>query len=102
MPSAKDELNRLLEARPELRKKLEEDAPLRELQNKMILARQKAGLTQEVVAKRMGTSRTTISRLESVNTDNWPTLDTIRNYAKAVGCKFEFVFVEEEKTGTVA
>jgi transcriptional regulator with XRE-family HTH domain len=95
MASAKDELKRLLEARPELREKLEREAPLRELQTKMILARQKAGLSQAEVAKRMGTNRTTVTRLESVNNDNWPTLDTIRNYAAAVGCKFETSLVAE-------
>lgn len=57
------------------------------------------GLTQEEVAKRMGTNRTTVTRLESVNNDNWPTLDTIRNYAKAVGCRFDFSLVPNPDAG---
>lgn len=83
----------MLAADPELREMVEREAPLRELQKQMILARQTAGLSQAEVARRMGTSRSTISRLESVNNDNWPTFDTVRDYARAVGCEIEVKFV---------
>lgn len=41
----------------------------------------------------MGTSRSTISRLESVNNDNWLTFDTLRDYAKALECEIAVKFL---------
>ena len=54
-------------------------------------ARKAAGLTQEEIAKRMGTTKSAISRLESSlgNGHTSPSLTTLRRYAAAVGCKLE-------------
>ncbi|MBF0163461.1 MAG: helix-turn-helix transcriptional regulator [Magnetococcales bacterium] len=54
-------------------------------------ARKAAGLTQEVLARRMGTTKSAISRLESslVGGRASPSLSTLRRYAQAVGCKLE-------------
>ncbi|MBF0116449.1 MAG: helix-turn-helix transcriptional regulator [Magnetococcales bacterium] len=54
-------------------------------------ARRAAGLTQEEVASRMGTTKSAISRLESSlgNGRISPSLTTLRRYAAAVGCKLE-------------
>lgn len=54
-------------------------------------ARKTAGLTQEEIAKRMGTTKSAISRLESSlgNGRISPSLATLRRYAAAVGCRLE-------------
>jgi len=44
-------------------------APAFALKRKLIELRQAAGLTQEQMANRLGTKRSNISRLESVNSD---------------------------------
>jgi DNA-binding XRE family transcriptional regulator len=46
-------------------------------------AREKAGLTQEQVAQRLGTQKSAISRIEN-HADN-VTLSTLKAYAQAVG-----------------
>ena len=54
-------------------------------------ARKQAGLTQEEIAIRMGTSKSAVSRLESSLRDpkHSPTFETIRRYAKACGKRVE-------------
>ncbi|NEV64145.1 helix-turn-helix transcriptional regulator [Thiorhodococcus minor] len=51
----------------------------------LIAARTRAGLSQEQVAERMGTSQSTIARLESGRT--LPSLRTLDRYARATGSK---------------
>ena len=62
--------------------------------NQMLAARSRAGLTQEAVATRMGTSKSTVSRLESAG-KHAPSLSSIKRYAEAVGCKIEIRLVPE-------
>jgi transcriptional regulator with XRE-family HTH domain len=64
-----------------------EYALLREL----LLARQRAGLTQSDVAKKMGTKAPAVTRLETALSESRhsPTLATLKKYAQAVGCKLE-------------
>lgn len=54
-------------------------------------ARKKAGLTQEEVAQRMGTTATVVARLESGGGKkrHSPTVATLRKYARAVGCQLK-------------
>ena len=49
----------------------------------MITARAAAGLTQEALALRMGTTQSAVARLEGGRVS--PTVETLRKYAKAVG-----------------
>ena len=49
----------------------------------MIGARVAAGLTQEALAERMGTTQSAVARLEGGRVS--PTVETLRRYAKAVG-----------------
>lgn len=49
----------------------------------MIRARAEAGLTQEALAERMGTTQSAVARLEGGGVS--PTVETLRKYAKAVG-----------------
>ena len=59
-----------------------------ELASQMLKARSRAGLTQDAVAKRMGTTKSAISRLES-GTRHAPSLATLKRYASAVGCELQ-------------
>ena len=61
-----------------------EYAVIREL----IAARIRAGLTQEIVATRMGTTKSAVSRIESAGMHS-PSVSTLRKYARAVGCELE-------------
>ena len=60
--------------------------------SEMLAARSRAGLTQEVVASRMGTTKSTVSRLESAG-KHAPSLTSLKKYAEAVGCNIEIKLV---------
>ena len=64
----------------------------------LLKARQKAGLTQAEVAKKMRTKPPAVTRLETALADNRhsPTLATLMKYAQAVGCKLEVRLVPEK------
>ena len=62
--------------------------------NAMLAARARAGLTQEAVASRMGTTKSTVSRLESGG-KHAPSLTSLRKYAKAVGCEIEIRLIPQ-------
>lgn len=57
--------------------------------NALLGARQTAGLTQEALADRMGTTKSAISRLESSlrNEKHSPSFATLKKYANACGKK---------------
>lgn len=57
-----------------------------ELANQLLRARARAGLTQDAVAERMGTTKSAISRLEAAG-KHTPSLGTLKRYAQAVGCE---------------
>ena len=59
----------------------------------LIEARTKANLTQEQVARRMGTTQSVVARLESGHP--LPSLRTLRRYASAVGSRVEIRLVRE-------
>jgi DNA-binding XRE family transcriptional regulator len=60
--------------------------------SQMLGARTKAGLTQDAVAERMGTTKSAISRLESAGRHT-PSLATLKKYAEAVGCDLQVKLV---------
>jgi len=62
------------------------------LASQMLKARSKAGLTQDAVAERMGTTKSAISRLESAGR-HAPSLATLKKYASAVGCDLQVKLV---------
>jgi len=62
------------------------------LLRQLLEARQRAGLTQEEVAVRMGTTRSAISRLEG-SRKHLPALSTLRSYADVLGCDVEISLV---------
>jgi transcriptional regulator with XRE-family HTH domain len=55
------------------------------LASQLIEARARAGLTQAEVAERMGTSQSTIARLEGGGAK--PSLSTLKRFAKATGAR---------------
>ena len=61
----------------------------------LLRARKEAGLTQEEVARRMGTTKSAVSRLESSfgNDKHSPSFATLRKYANACGKKLEIKLV---------
>ncbi len=82
-------------AKPEVQEAYNELEPAYQLRKKLIEIRQRAGLTQEEIALRLNTSKSNISRLESVNSSISPKLSTISEYAKAAGYKIKIDFVRE-------
>lgn len=53
-----------------------------------------SGLSQETIAKRMGTSQSAVARLESgLATGRWPSMRSLQRYAQALGKKLEVRFV---------
>lgn len=64
-------------------------------------ARKQAGLSQEEVAVRMGTTRSAISRLEAAR-KHLPALGTLRRYAEVVGCDVEINLVPRRGKKTPA
>lgn len=55
------------------------------LASQLIEARSRAGLTQAELAKRMGTSQSTVARLESGAAK--PSLSTLKRFAQATGAR---------------
>jgi len=64
------------------------------LAGQMLAARERAGLTQEAVAARMGTTKSAISRLEAAGR-HAPSFSTLQKYARAVGCRIDIKLVHE-------
>ncbi|MBF0137679.1 MAG: helix-turn-helix domain-containing protein [Magnetococcus sp. DMHC-1] len=60
------------------------------LARELIQARVDAGLSQQEIAERMGTSQPTVARLES---GHKPSLKSLERYAKAVGMKVQIHLV---------
>lgn len=59
-----------------------------EVASQMLKARARAGLTQDAVAERMGTTKSAVSRLEAAG-KHAPSLATLKRYANAVGCELK-------------
>lgn len=65
-----------------------------QLVDQLLKARTRAGLTQDAVAERMGTTKSAISRLESAG-KHAPSLATLKRYAQAVGCELHIELVPQ-------
>ena len=66
------------------------------LASQMLKARSRAGLTQDAVAERMGTTKSAISRLESAGKKHAPSIATLQRYAQAVGCELQVKLVPQK------
>ncbi|MCL6106028.1 MAG: helix-turn-helix domain-containing protein [Actinobacteria bacterium] len=69
------------------------------LVSELLRARSEAGLTQEAVAERMGTTKSAVSRLEAAGKLS-PSVTTLKKYAQAVGCEVEIKLVPASRRGT--
>ena len=81
-----DRLKARLLADPRVKAEYDALAPEFEIAAELIKARVRAGLSQAELAARMGTSQSTIARLESGQTLS--STKTFPRYAKATGSKF--------------
>lgn len=64
--------------------------------SQLLKARARAGLSQEGVAERMGTTKSAISRLEASG-KHMPSIATLQRYARAVGCDLQVKLVPMKK-----
>lgn len=67
-------------------------APYREVAQQVILLRTRQGLSQEALARLVGTSKSAIVRLESGR--HRPTMETLRRVAAALGTRLVIGFEE--------
>jgi DNA-binding XRE family transcriptional regulator len=74
-------------SQPKVKAAYAEMQPEYTLLKQLLIARQKAGLTQAAVAQLMGTQAPAIARLESalLSGKHSPSITTLRKYASAVG-----------------
>ncbi len=98
------ELKKVALRRADVKAQYDALGPEFELLRQMLGARAKAGLSQADVAQRMGTQAPAITRLESALSSgkHSPSIDTLKRYAKAVGCELQIKFVRETPTPKVA
>ncbi|MCX6178175.1 MAG: helix-turn-helix transcriptional regulator [Chlorobiales bacterium] len=80
----------------EFRKEYEALAPAYTLIRQLLLARQHSVLTQEAIARKIGTTKSAVSRLESAG-KHIPSITTLRRYAEAVGCELEIKLVPKKQ-----
>jgi len=80
-----EKLKARLLTNPKVRAEYDALAPEFEIAVELVKARVRAGLSQAELAARMGTSQSTIARLESGQT--LPSTKTLLRYAKATGSK---------------
>jgi DNA-binding XRE family transcriptional regulator len=66
-----------------------------QLADQMLKARARAGLTQDAVAERMGTTKSAVSRLEAA-AKHAPSITTLKRYANAVGCDLQVRLVPQK------
>ena len=77
---------------PDVKAAYDEVAPAYAMKRDMIAMRTAAGKTQEQMAKLLGTKKSNISRLESVNSDVSPRMVTVEKYARALGYRMRVEF----------
>ncbi len=80
-----EEIRARLLANPKVKAEYDALAPEFEISAELVKARMRAGLSQAQLAARMGTSQSTVARLESGQT--LPSTKTLLRFAKATGSK---------------
>lgn len=79
-------------ANPEFRAIYEEEATKKEIWLQLVEARQKAGLTQVELARRLGVSQAQVARMEKRGYDAY-SLNSLRRYVQALGNGFSLDIV---------
>ena len=90
-PTLKDFKEQALK-KPEVKSAYDELAPAYAMKRDMIALRKARGFTQEDMAKLLGTRKSNISRLESVNSGQSPRMATVENYARVLGYQLKISF----------
>jgi len=80
---------------PEIRREYDSLQDEFSLIDQLITMRTKAGLTQEDVAKKLGTNKSNISRLERGRSN--PSWGTLSKYAKTCGFRVKLEAVEDDR-----
>ena len=78
--------------KPEVKAEYDALSAAFDMKRQMIALRKDAGLTQEQMAELLGTKKSNISRLESINSDISPRLATIEEYARVLGYSIKVGF----------
>ncbi len=73
----------------EVKAEYDELAPLFNIKKKLVAARLSKGVTQEQIALKIGTSKSNISRLESLNNVYMPNLGTLMKCAEDLGLRLD-------------
>ncbi len=94
--SVRDDMNGQARLDPEFRVELERRRPFEEVARQIIRLRLDHGLSQAVLAERVGTTKSAISRLESGQ--HAPNLATLDKIAAAFGGRLEIVFNVPRRT----
>ncbi len=81
--------------KPDVKAAYDEVAPAYAMKRDMIAMRKAKGFTQDDMAKLLGTGKSSISRLESVNAENSPRLATVEEYARVLGYRLKIEFEPE-------
>lgn len=76
----------------EVQKEYDALKPLFDIKKELVLARVNKGLTQDEIAKKIGTSKSNVLRLESLNNSYIPNLATLMKYAEALEMKLDIGF----------
>ena len=87
-PTLKDFKKKALED-AEVKAEYDALAPLFDIKKQLINARLSHGITQDEIAHKIGTSKSSISRLESLNNTFMPNVGTLIKYAEALGLKLD-------------
>ena len=77
---------------PDVKAAYDEAAPAYAMKRDMIAMRTAAGKTQAQMAELLGTQKSNISRLESVNSEVSPRLATVEEYARVLGYRMKVEF----------
>lgn len=81
---------------PDVKAAYEELVPAYAMKRDMIFIRTARGFTQGDMANLLGTKKSNISRLESVNTESSPRLATVEEYARVLGYRIKIEFEPEQ------
>ncbi len=74
---------------PDVKAEYDALAPLFNIKKQLVAARLSKGVTQEQIALKIGTSKSNISRLESLNNTYMPNLGTLMKYAEALELRLD-------------
>lgn len=88
-------------ARPNVSREYEGLKEEFEILDEILKARAEAGLTQAELAARIGTTQSTVARLETAMGKHSPSIGTLKRYATALGYRLQVRLVKEQGLTTL-